>query len=482
VIDLTPVGTPVLTVTPTVLNGFSYVEGAGPSAIQTYQLSGADLQGSGNITATAPADYEVSADGTTFAAALDFPFAAGVITGQPVTVSVRLKAGLAAGSYNAETIINSGGGATDKLVTCNGTVTSTSNPELTNVILPLYIQGINGTNQNRVPLAFRATMVNLTANATYRFFNKIVLSSDAADYNGAGNCIYVAADGTFTRTTSTSLETAGEYGEFTTDANGSFTGWFITEPSGNDRFTPGNQLFVRISLNDGAEGIEVASRLTSTDFTTVLQFGTEADATMGTAIRGNSNDDPKDFVYLFDNIAGTGRPLCATHIETSGVDFVTPGTYAPFYSGDVAGVDGAWGGIVPNVNAAGVQRIEIRDLNDGSLTGSYNMETGIWNTTDTRNPLGGLNEVLVIDLITIGINQPETASLSIYSAGQEIRVMTADASTHTFTLVNLQGQVVYTGQLSGSSSYALSLNLPAGIYVARVMNAQISKTQKLFIK
>lgn len=483
VIDLMASGDPLLMVSPTVLTGFSYPEGSGPSAVQTYLLSGSDLVGSGVITVSAPPDYEISSDGTTFTNfELELPFADGVITGQPVTISVRLKAGLVVGDYNGEGVANVGGDATNVTVTCSGSVVAVVLPEITNVTLPLYIQGINGTNNNRVPLAYRATFNNLTANATYRFFNKVVLQSDAPDYGGAGNCIFVAADGSFTRTSSTSLGTPGEYGEFTTDAIGSFSGWFITEPSGNARFTPGNELYMRISLNDGAEGTAVANLLTTTDFTTVLQFGTGALPTEGTAIRGISNDNPKDFVYLFDNIAGTGRPLCATQIEASGVDFVTPGSYAPFYTTSVAGVSGSWGGIVPNVNAAGLQRVEVRSLDNGSLLGDYNVESGIWILTDTHNPNGGLENVLVIDLISIGIDNPENGALSIYSTGKEIRVLTTDVFTHTLTLFNLQGQAVYTQQLSGSSSYTLSLNVPVGIYVARLSNATVNSAVKLMIR
>jgi hypothetical protein len=482
VIDLMPSGQPTLSVSPSTLNGFTYVEGNGPSAVQTYLLSGTDLEGSGNISVTAPADYEVSSDGTTFAEALSLPFADGIITGQPVTVSVRLKADLATGDYNAQTIVNSGGGATDKVVTCNGSVVAPGQPELTNVTLPLFIQGINGTNNTRVPFAYRATLTNLAAETTYRFYNKIVLEGDAPDYNGAGNCIFVAEDGTFSRTTGTSLGTPGEYGEFTTNADGTFTGWFITEPSGNARFTPGNQIYMRISLNDGNEGTTETFRLTTVDFATVSQFGTEAEATHGTAIMGISEDSPKDFVYLYDNITGTGRPLYGTHIETSEVDFANITSYAPFYINDVAAEDGSWGGIVPNMNDAGVQRVEVRSLTDGSIVHSYNVPTGVWIVTDTRNPNGGLDNVLVLDLISIGVINPETNGVKIYAAGNELRIETDKSSEYSFSLINLQGQQVITRKLSGSNSYMIPLNVPTGIYLVRLSGAEGITTAKVFIR
>jgi len=481
IINLIPAGEPILTVSPSVLSNFTYEFGNGPSAVQTYELTGTGLVGSGNITVTAPADYEISADGSTFTNMLEFPFADGVVTGQPVNVSVRLITGLEIGIYNSEAIVNSGGGAADKNVVCNGSVTGASIPGMSNVVMPLYIEGLNGTNTNRVPLAIRATLENLMPTATYRYFHKIIVDSDAPDYNGAGNTIFVAADGTFTRTTSTSLGTPGEYGEFTTDANGSYSGWFMIEPSGNARFTPGNELYLRVNLNDGAEGVDVATRLTTTDFATVLQFGTAADPTMGTAVRGISNDNPKDFVYLYDNVDGSGRPLCATQIETSGIDFVAPGSYAPFYSGIVAGTNGSWGGIVPNVNASGIQRIEVRDLNDGSLVDTYNSESGIWVDVDTKNPSGGVDAVLVIDLTGIGVGGVDLQATTIYAAGNEIRIL-SDNSNLGFTLFNLQGQAVYSQKLSGNNMYALTMNVPTGIYIARITSAGGIFTQKLIIR
>lgn len=59
---------PVLTASPTSLTGFSSDPGT-PSAAQSYALTGSNL-GAATVTATAPASYELSADGNTFATAL----------------------------------------------------------------------------------------------------------------------------------------------------------------------------------------------------------------------------------------------------------------------------------------------------------------------------------------------------------------------------------------------------------------------------
>ena len=126
--------------------------------------------------------------------------------------------------------------------------TTASGPTIVEIILPQYIQGKNVTNNQRLPWACRLRLENLTASATYRYFGQFVVSTDDASTNGAGIGWFVNANNTITRNTELGMSTAGT---FTTDANGSYTGWFMGEPSGNDRFTPGNNLYYRIMLNDG---------------------------------------------------------------------------------------------------------------------------------------------------------------------------------------------------------------------------------------
>ncbi|MFH0864677.1 MAG: lamin tail domain-containing protein [Bacteroidota bacterium] len=117
---------PTLLVSPSSLTGFSYMLGYGPSSNQTYSLSGVNLTGSGNITVTGSTNYEVSTNGSSYSSSVTFAYASGIITGQPKTVYVRLKAGLSVGNYNSETVTNAGGGATTVNVTCSGTVTAVS--------------------------------------------------------------------------------------------------------------------------------------------------------------------------------------------------------------------------------------------------------------------------------------------------------------------------------------------------------------------
>ncbi len=86
------------------LTQFSYTMLAGPSAAQQFTVSGAYL--TGNITVTAPADYEVALTPfSTYTASVSIPFGSGTVSN--VAVSVRLKAGLNAATYNENITLTS---------------------------------------------------------------------------------------------------------------------------------------------------------------------------------------------------------------------------------------------------------------------------------------------------------------------------------------------------------------------------------------
>ena len=116
---------PVLTVTPSSLSGLTYIAGSGPSISKSYTLSGSNLTiVPGTIAVTGSANYEVSADNTTFSGSVIVTFASSTLAGTPIYT--RLKDGLSEGLYNNELITNDGGGATPVNVSCNGTVTPLS--------------------------------------------------------------------------------------------------------------------------------------------------------------------------------------------------------------------------------------------------------------------------------------------------------------------------------------------------------------------
>lgn len=284
-----------------------------------------------------------------------------------------------------------------------------STATLTELILPEFIEGKQPTNSNRLPYVYRVTLNGLKPNSTFRYINAMVLGSDASTSNGAGNAIFVNGS-TFTRSDGQSLSTAGNYGELTTDGNGSYTGWFITEPTGNaTRFNPGADIFPRIILNNGANGTAPALRLTTTNSARVIEMG--ATAAMGTALRGNSNAAPKNFLFVYNNTTGSGRPVSGTFIESDGTLNTSVNSYSAFYENNVDGVAGAYGMIIPNNLATGIRRIESRDLFTGELAGCSSTDAnGVWPSgANTVNPNGGVTTPIVITVVDAPLApSPET--------------------------------------------------------------------------
>jgi hypothetical protein len=156
--------TPTLTTTPTSLSGFTYGLGAGPSARQTFALTGSSLNG-GAVSLLAGDNYEISdlaspQDGDY----TDFIEYNGYGTSLSKTISVRLKAGLPIGTYNVsgdDVLLIGGGGATDLEVALSGSVTApvaTTTVSATSLSGFTYLLG-NGPSTEQ---DFTVSGVNLT--------------------------------------------------------------------------------------------------------------------------------------------------------------------------------------------------------------------------------------------------------------------------------------------------------------------------------
>jgi len=111
-----------LSVSPSTLSDYTYTEGTGPSNSKSFTLSGTNLDGSA-VSVSAPTDYEVSLDNSSFSTSVSVNYSGSTLAN--TTVSVRLKAGLSAGTYDNELVTcNDNGTASDVSVTNNGIITS----------------------------------------------------------------------------------------------------------------------------------------------------------------------------------------------------------------------------------------------------------------------------------------------------------------------------------------------------------------------
>lgn len=470
-------GIPSITATPNVLADFEYDFGQGPSESHSYILTSANLEGEGDVTVSVTDNFEISLDNDTFVSNITLEFGEGAIINQPLTIYVRMVAGLNAGSYTG-TINHTGGGAT-ATVSLTGIVHGEGESNIT-AYMPYYIEGNNGTNNNRVPVATAAQLENLEPNTTYRYTNQFVDDNDGPETAGAGNVIYASPDG-FYRSTSPSLSTEGGYGEFTTDEEGTAFVWFINEPTANARFTPGNHVYLRIRINDGNDGTTVSQTFTTQDYATVLTFGNERDAYQGTAFYAKSNEAPMGFAALYTDANHMERPVYSTPIETTGVDYGSINQYADFYKELVAGKDGWFGGIIPNNNETGINLIWIYDMNGGSS--EYEATQGQWYPdANTVNPNAGLDEPIFIDLTDNSIDEPTEVNVKVMSIGHEFVIENGDDAHYSMTVYNILGQPVMKQQINAGSSNRISHNLACGVYVIRLENNQNRVSVKIIVR
>ena len=119
VIYTMPASGPVIAATPDSLSDFMYIEGSGPSAEQSFSVTGSAL--TDNITVTAPLNFEVSTtSAVNFGSSVTLAQTDGTVASS--TVYARMIAGLAVNNYSGNIVLSSTG-ATDVNVALSGNVT-----------------------------------------------------------------------------------------------------------------------------------------------------------------------------------------------------------------------------------------------------------------------------------------------------------------------------------------------------------------------
>lgn len=116
---------PSIAVTPSSLTGFTYQHNAGPSAAQSFAVSGSYLTANVSVTVPADGNFEICAtqDGT-YSNSLTLTQTSGTLAS--TNVYVRLKAGKAIAENYAGTVTLSSTGATNQTVSLSGSVTGYS--------------------------------------------------------------------------------------------------------------------------------------------------------------------------------------------------------------------------------------------------------------------------------------------------------------------------------------------------------------------
>lgn len=374
--------------------------------------------------------------------------------------------------------------------------------DLYEVVMPQIMPGMQPEHMARIPFAYRLRVEGLRPNATYRYANRIIDESDDYAQDGAGNMIFVPSDGDdFIRSTDSpdfSDQAVGE-GHFTfaTNSEGVYEGWFITEPSGNRRFEPANRVRIRLLLNNGQGGSERAHQLDSFSDIRVAEFGTTPGK--GTGVIGISEAVSQNFILLYDDIEGEGRPLYASFAEPGG--FETDERYATFYNDFVAGQPGRWAAMLPNDLPDGVRRIEERSLLDGFEVNAATSEQGIWgDSISTQNPEGGQDMPLMIDVsvaLPIGDDSSTETPLSFelsqnypnpFNPSTQISYSIPENMHVRLDVYSVNGQVVRTlhngMQAAGQHSITFdtsNMSIASGVYLYRLEAGDFISVKKMLL-
>lgn len=290
-------------------------------------------------------------------------------------------------------------------------------PGMTTDIVPQYIQSrvASGTCNSSVqafpvPVFARVTFTGLQPNTTYRYNAGIATDNILTSTGGGFNIHYNQNNNSYIYGAGKSLTTTGEFSQFST-LNGETTKsvWINMAASTNAAFQEGGVANWRVSLGDN-QG-RLVNRFQLSQSSTVIRLGTASTQATG-IVDDLSQLTPKNYVLLYDNVAGTGRPIAVTVIQSIGTS--VPGAES-FYA-TRQNVSSAWATFIPNALATGVRRIEERDYRTNAIVYARTSADGIWNGVQT-NPSdlasypsgpGGFSRPIILQTPNITITTPRT--------------------------------------------------------------------------
>jgi hypothetical protein len=223
-----------------------------------------------------------------------------------------------------------------------------------------------------------------------------------------------------------------------------------------------------INLNDGASGTAIAQRRLLDLGITVLAFNTSTAPTSGSFIKGSSLASPGNIAVLFDNVAGNGRPLAMTVIESIGTTIASTISGYGVSSGD-------WNTIIPNSNANGVKRIDQYSISSGSSLFYNQSSNGTWGTTVTANPASGNTPLIIsssdaplpVNFIGFSVTQLGKNNLLSWSTASEqnnagFEVQRSTDGT-TYENIGFVKSLSATGNSSSPLSYSFTDFNPLGL-------------------
>ena len=281
-------------------------------------------------------------------------------------------------------------------------------PNLITDIVPQFVHGrfpLGTCNWSvrPVPNYARVTFTGLNPNSTYRFNVGGANDQNLTSTGPGWNLHWDGRTNTYTFLNSKSLTTDGSYSVFATGpGETSKSIWINLTATTNIAFEQGTNMFWRVSLGDNSGRLIRHYQLAQTSV--VLDLGSAPN--QGTGIVDTySHATPRNYIALYDNEAGTGRPLSITTVQPDGAVFVGSTSSQPWYL-DIDEDQTAWATIIPNNLPNGVRRIQEHSFLTGAVVGAITSATGIWNNVNTVNPTGGFTAPIYLRTPRVNVLSP----------------------------------------------------------------------------
>lgn len=284
-------------------------------------------------------------------------------------------------------------------------LTVAATPQLVTNTVPQYIHSRTASGACNssvgafpIPVFASVTFTNLQPGTVYRYNTGLGTDHLLTSTGGGFNLHYNGNTNTYSYLNGKSLNNDGEYSVFSTKAGEtSKTIWVNLIASTNDAFQEGNTIYWRISLGDQLG--RLINRYELAQSSQVIRLGSASNQATG-IVDVQSQLAPKNYVFLYDNTAGTGRPLSIALVQDDGATI----TGAETFYRNIDNVHTAWATFIPNNSA--VRRIEERDYRDNSIVYAVTSDDGIWNGVSTVNATGGFNNPIFLETPKIVLTQP----------------------------------------------------------------------------
>lgn len=306
-------------------------------------------------------------------------------------------------------------------------VAQTVIPPEDELILPQYMAN-DALQSRRVQFVAQLRLTGLTPTTSYRYFTGASTDADVSNVGTPGSFFairnYFNDAQRYLAGYTSSKSMAGRvlndsdftnepaFSHLASDERGEYVGYFSVVGSGDAVFDPGNDVYIYVHLNDGANGESIASSFRTTSTVRVLQPG--GDDNQCSAISGTSTAPREHILFVYDNEGGGGRPIAGTWTET---DRITT-DFTEWYDDYVESIAGAWGLYVPNDLPTGIRNIVVRDPARPLTARRLNNTQGLLGTI---NPSGGIVPLALADAPTLVLRAPNGGEM--LRIGEDVEIL-----------------------------------------------------------